>query len=169
MTSFVWADAQPPTVSTLTKLSFHDSVHDTDVSLTALGGAFFLQHDFDPTFPSLPSALGPLGTGKEDFKIGFLTSFSTTDILVTANMPVLDSAGDIIDAETIGGATRIGTEEKTATGVSFTEQLNRADALDLSMTNFLFSSVPEPSTWAMVGIAVGLAVLALRKRFQAIS
>ena len=162
---FVWAEAQPPVVNTATELSFHDSVFNTDITLTALNGATFTAHAFDPSFPSLPSSLGPLGPGKEDFTIKFPSTLSIADILVTANIPVLDSAGDIIDAETVGGADRIGTEEKTATGVSFTEQLSKADSLDLSLTNFLFASVPEPSTWTMVGIALAGATLLLRKRF----
>jgi hypothetical protein len=161
---FIWSESQPPVVATSTELSFHDPVFNTDIVLTALNGATFTAHAFDPSFPSLPSPLGPLGTGKEDFSIAFASGLSIADILVTANTPVLDSAGDIIDAEVTDGAQRIGTEEKTATGVQFTEQLSEADSLSLSLTNFLFTTVPEPSTYAMAAIALCAGALFLRRR-----
>lgn len=169
-TAFVWGDAQPPVIATPTELSFHDSVHNTDVTLTALNGAVFTAHSFDPSFPSLPSVLGPLGTGKEDFSLFFLSGLSSADILVDANTHVLDSAGAIIDAVTIDGAQRIGTEEQTATGVQFTEQLSKSDNLDLSLTNFLFEvPVPEISPLLMIGVAVGAGALLLRRRLMAVS
>jgi PEP-CTERM motif-containing protein len=164
---FVWAESQPPVIASPTELSFHDPVFNTDIVLTALNGATFTAHAFDASFPSLPSPLGPLGTGKEDFSVHFASGLSIADILVTANVPVLNSAGDIIDAEVVDGATRIGTEEKTATGVSFTEQLNQADSLDFSLTNFLFAPVPEPSTYLMAALAIGACALFYRKRLFA--
>jgi hypothetical protein len=164
---FVWSESQPPIVATSTELSFHDPVFGTDVTLTAMNGASFLSHAFDASFPSLPSALGPLLTGKEDFSLAFANGLSIADILVTANVPVVDTAGAIIDATVVGGATRIGTEERTATGVTFTEQLSEASNLDLSLTNFIFETVPEPATWLMAALAIGACALFYRKRLLA--
>ena len=170
--SFVWSNAQSPPnpVITPTSITFTDSVDHTTITLTDVSGVTFGTPTFDPTFNSLSSPLGPLGTGAEAFKVSFAGSSSLLKIDVSAGVQVLETAGDVVNAVPPAGVTRSETEVATPDGATFTEALSGAGDLSFDLTNFLFAQVPETNQLAVaLGAAlIGVTVLYRFRRSAAV-